>query len=357
MRDTSSPLPPAAATLLRNLWTQVEIRWSHLQLTAYARRITLQIHEAWNRLPGRDRFRIAATSAVAGVLLLGVKACTRSATEHPAELVIEYTVNGQVEKRTPIKATFCAINRDTGRLEIGWKRESHIRFNQVWLGYDVGYEEKERQMFGYYQSNTNYVISTQPENGEYFLSVSLKDFPAAKYESVRAVTLKFNLSEQVEYLAKNIQEAVDHNRRVQALKTFAGGMAEVEKNMARKDEAIASLASSKLSTVFSSLIVGAEDDVLPDALNEAAWFLATYPVDAIRDGKKALEYSSFFLEKPEWQNGSRLDTLAAAHAETGDFENAVKYQTQAVEKATSDERENFSSRLRLYMNKKAFRHW
>ena len=51
-----------------------------------------------------------------------------------------------------------------------------------------------------------------------------------------------------------------------------------------------------------------------------------------------------------------LDTLAAAYAESGDFDSAAKWQAKAIE-LESDEKEkaDFQARLQLYKDKKPFR--
>ncbi len=74
----------------------------------------------------------------------------------------------------------------------------------------------------------------------------------------------------------------------------------------------------------------AEDD---GVLNNLAWVLSTSPDDAVRDGKRAVELSLKAAELTDWQAAHILSTLAASYAETGDFENAVKWSEKSVELA------------------------
>ena len=88
--------------------------------------------------------------------------------------------------------------------------------------------------------------------------------------------------------------------------------------------------------------------------NELAWLLATCPDDMVRDGKKAVAAATAACELAAWKDGGKLDTLAAAHAEAGDFEKAVKYQKQAIELDKPNEKE-YRERLALYEAKKPYR--
>ncbi len=66
------------------------------------------------------------------------------------------------------------------------------------------------------------------------------------------------------------------------------------------------------------------------ALNDLAWFLATCPEARLRDGKRAVELATRACEVTGRSSPSHLDTLAAAHAEAGDFETAVEVQREAI---------------------------
>jgi serine/threonine-protein kinase len=82
-----------------------------------------------------------------------------------------------------------------------------------------------------------------------------------------------------------------------------------------------------------------------------ARFLATCPDDKVRDGKRAIEYATTACEKSGWKEPGYLDTLAAAYAEAGQFDEAVRYQTRALEDPAYSIRAGPPARLRLELYK------
>ncbi len=91
------------------------------------------------------------------------------------------------------------------------------------------------------------------------------------------------------------------------------------------------------------------------AHNSLAWHLATCPEERLRDGPKGLEHASRACELTHWKNAGMLDTLAAAHAECGQFPEAIKWQTKALELANKRQTEEFRRRLQMYQTKRPYR--
>jgi Tfp pilus assembly protein PilF len=92
------------------------------------------------------------------------------------------------------------------------------------------------------------------------------------------------------------------------------------------------------------------------AYNGIAWFLATCPDARFRDGKRAVASATKACELTAWKQHAPLNTLAAAHAEAGDFESAVKWQLNAIALLNDKEKKDeYRSRLKLYQEKKPYR--
>ena len=68
-------------------------------------------------------------------------------------------------------------------------------------------------------------------------------------------------------------------------------------------------------------------------LNNLAWVLATSPEDKLRNAKEAVRFATEACELTQYKAAHILSTLAAAHAESGDFDTAKKYSSQAVDLA------------------------
>ena len=67
------------------------------------------------------------------------------------------------------------------------------------------------------------------------------------------------------------------------------------------------------------------------ALNWRASLRATCPDPSFRDGKAAVADAKRACEMSKWRYADYIDTLAAACAESGDFDSAVRYEQQAID--------------------------
>jgi Tfp pilus assembly protein PilF len=65
-------------------------------------------------------------------------------------------------------------------------------------------------------------------------------------------------------------------------------------------------------------------------LSDRAWFYATCPNGSFRNGQQAVKDAKVACSIMVWKDEDMIDTLAAAYAETGDFNSAVQYATQAL---------------------------
>ena len=89
--------------------------------------------------------------------------------------------------------------------------------------------------------------------------------------------------------------------------------------------------------------------------HKLAWRFATHSSPNERDGEQAVAHAKRACELTEYSDYGHLDTLSAAYAEAGDFEQAVEYQEKAIEIAPDEFHEELDERLTLYREGKPYR--
>jgi len=93
-------------------------------------------------------------------------------------------------------------------------------------------------------------------------------------------------------------------------------------------------------------------------LNNLSWTLSTSLTDDVRNGKRALELGLEACELTEYKKPHILSTLAAAYAETGEFDKAVEWADKAVELGTQSNEtqlEQLKEELESYRKKMPWR--
>lgn len=88
-------------------------------------------------------------------------------------------------------------------------------------------------------------------------------------------------------------------------------------------------------------------------LNEFAWLRATHPDAHLRDPQLAIDYARRAIELDTMTEWMHVDTLAAAYAAAGDFENAVLEQRRAIRLNYLVD-DGSSKRLEMYSNRQAY---
>ncbi len=91
------------------------------------------------------------------------------------------------------------------------------------------------------------------------------------------------------------------------------------------------------------------------ALNNLAWLLATCPVPEYRDGNRALALALRNCEQVDETEWSDSGVLAAAYAEVGQFDDAVRLINEALMKAPEHENITCEAQLKCYENLQPYR--
>jgi tetratricopeptide (TPR) repeat protein len=96
---------------------------------------------------------------------------------------------------------------------------------------------------------------------------------------------------------------------------------------------------------------------LARALSDRAWFRATCPNASFRNGQQAVKDAKAACSIMIWKDEDMIDTLAVAYAETGDFNSAVQYVSQAlaVKGISANSAKLFQKHLALFQQQKPIR--
>ena len=144
----------------------------------------------------------------------------------------------------------------------------------------------------------------------------------------------------------------------------AGAIADVTLALAREPNRVSSLSLRGMyhandgqyaAAVRDHLDALKQDPHSASSFNSLAWLWATAPDPDIRNGRRAKECATRACELSEFQNPTHLDSLAAAHAELGEFAHAAQWQAKALALVPDAERETYAARRALYERGEPFR--
>lgn len=178
---------------------------------------------------------------------------------------------------------------------------------------------------------------TSEEAIKYSKSLVERDKPDAYGLFVRSAL--FNQNEMADKALTDLNAAIKLDPQFAMAFTNRGWL-HVEKG--DLDEALADFTTAAKIAPKDALIA-----------NNLAWFRATCPNAKYRDGKQAVMLATLACEQTGYKHEEFLDTLAAAHAEAGDFKAAVKWATKTLE--LDPENEDFAEHLKLYQSSKPLR--
>ena len=86
-----------------------------------------------------------------------------------------------------------------------------------------------------------------------------------------------------------------------------------------------------------------------------AWLMATSTEASLRDGELAVKYAEKACKLTNWEDPHALGTLAAAYAEAGKFDEAVKWEAKAQELYSPEMKEKWAFLMDLYKEGKPYR--
>ena len=194
------------------------------------------------------------------------------------------------------------------------------------------------------------VIELQPENGIAYRNLGthllIHGSPADAIEPLRkAIELQPDLAVALHHLAAaleatgGVDDAVKTYRQLlQTIPNYAPGYLPAASLLsARGDDAAA------ITVLRTGLEKFSRNVPLANAL---AWYLATSKDESLRSGDEAVKLAERAAELQGTADAMVLDTLAAAYAEAGRFQEAVDHAERAIQAAVEREDTELGDRIR-----------
>jgi tetratricopeptide (TPR) repeat protein len=97
------------------------------------------------------------------------------------------------------------------------------------------------------------------------------------------------------------------------------------------------------------------DPTFATAYRNGSWLLSTCPERRYRDAENAVIGAEKALDLAFGDRHLCLDTLAAAHANAGEFAKAIEFSQQAIQEAPRGVQSFYATRLKMYQDQQPFR--
>ncbi len=161
-----------------------------------------------------------------------------------------------------------------------------------------------------------------------------KDMQTAFEHSKTALRYNPNSVEAMLAIVSHLSASGDYEEAkpyIRSALELAGGNARVEYQAG----VVASGLGSPAAAIKHYQTALAANPKMIAAANNLAWILATCPDRDNRDGRQAVQVAKGVCEATGFRDYRLFDTLAAAYAETGDFDSAIKLIDRSLQMATA----------------------
>jgi tetratricopeptide (TPR) repeat protein len=225
--------------------------------------------------------------------------------------------------------------------------------------FDRGVYHAEREEWDQAIKEFNDVLRLEPKNADAYHLRGIAHY--AKDHLTEAIS---DFDNVLRLDPKNVEALLDRADARFDLGNTAGALADVEAALRIAPDNVSAYCSrGKFREEAGNYHLALEDYIEavrldPDdslALNNLAWIMATAPDRELRDGRRAVTAAMRAVELDEEQDWISIDTLAAAFAEVGKFNEAIQSETEALRLAPRDEHPDLQARLELYKAKQPYR--